>query len=394
MRKISNDDNFENYLNKYVNIEVNGTVKKFFVTEVNSNSFVTNAGILRNYNTLGESDNQQCDVCESTCFNNIPIIELNFIGKGRYNNDNLSYLIDDKVKEKHDVFLNNNKICTINTEILSANINRLWLIPFYSSNVQIPNYFDDQYSSMIFTSAASCVFFEPSYYKRKDWNHVTINPVSANNPNTLGEPTQTFFTNFYGDNLSYIFRRDSFGILNNKILMDNTGVSSVSCIAWEQYDVANLGNWNINYCCYATNCYYLSTDLIPKSYCQQISTFFIDLDPCQNPTEYGLGFTYDGTRYYTDDSSFKYAYIYEQPPDPYFGAPSLRKHIFYTDCSKTNTIELYNGNSNTGIYGSPIWYSDLGLTPYNGFFYVVDDMGDVSEVEVVNGEEIITNPCP
>jgi hypothetical protein len=392
MRKISNDDNFENYLNKYISMEINGVVKKFYVSEIDSNSFVTNAGILRNYNVLGESESQQCDVCESTCFNNIPIIELNFIGKGRYGNDYLSYLIDNKVKETHDVFLNNNKICRINTESLSANINRLWLIPFYSSNVQIPNYFDDEYGTMIYTSAASCVFFDPSYYKRKDWNYITINPVSANNPNTLGQPSQTFFTNFYGNDLSYVFHRYSFNILNNKILVNNSNVSSVSCDAWLQYRF-DSSNYSFE-CCYPTNCYYLSTSLIPKSYCQQVSTFFIDLDPCQNPTEYNLGFTYDGTRYYADDSSFKYAYLNEQPPDPYFGAPSLRKHIFYSDCSKTNTVELYNGKSNTGIYGSPIWYSDLGLTPYNGFFYVVDDTGDVSEVEVVNGEVISSNFCP
>ena len=393
MRKISNDDNFENYLNKYVNIEINGTVKKFFVTEVNSNSFVTNAGILRNYNTLGESLKQECDVCEDPCFNNIPIIEINFRG-GSFTSYS-EFLLNNKLNETHDVFINNNKICRIDTNVLSAQVNRLWLIPFYSSNVQIPNFFDDQNgNSYSYTTTTSCVFFNPSFYNRRNWNSLIITPISAYNPNTLAfQPPQTFFSNFYGFvGPGVNFNREETGLLNNKILVNSSNVSSVSCTAWDQY------RFSIEYytvpCCYATHCYYLSTDLIPKSYCQQISTFFIDLDPCQNATEYGLGFTYDGTRYYTDDSSFKYAYLNEQPPDPYFGAPSLIKYIFYSDCSKTNTVELYNGKSNTGIYGSPIWYSDLGLTPYNGFFYVVDDTGDVTEVEVVNGEEISTNYCP
>ena len=392
MRKISNDDNFENYLNKYVNIEINGTVKKFFVTEVNSNSFVTNAGILRNYNTLGESLNQDCNVCEDPCYNSIPIIELNFTG-GQYVNAYGSYLLDNKVNETHDVYLNSHKICRINTSVLSAEFNRLWLIPSNNINIQTPNFFDDSYTASIWTRAASCVFFNPTYYNYRNWNSLSIHPVSANNPNTLGEPNQTFFTNFYNDIAGdYSLYRRVPNVLTNKILSDSLGVSSVSCIPWMQYDL-NLLEYGL--ACFCTGCYYLSTDLVSFSYAQPVSTFFIDLDPCQNPTDYGLGFTYDGTRYYTNTSIFiKEAYEYENPPDFYFGAPSLVKYVFYTDCLKSNTIELYYGISNVPLEGK-VWYSDLLLNRYTGYFYKTEvGNNDITEVEVVNGIAINSNICP
>lgn len=390
MKKISNDNNFENYLNKYINVEVDGITKKFFVTEINANSFVTNAGILNNYITLGESSIQDCDVCEDPCFNNIPIIELNFRG-GRLLNGETEFLLNDKYNETHDVFVNNNKICRIDTNTLSARGNRLWLIPFYSKNVQIPNFFDDVNESYSFTTAASCVFFDPLFYNKRNWNSLTIKPVSAYNPSTINIP-QYFYTNFYGDVNGANYYRDESCVLSNKILVNSSNVSSVSCIPWEQYIFAPY-NYS-NFSCYPDSCPYLSTGLAFGTYSQQVTTFFIDLDPCQNPTEYGLGFIYDGTRYYADSTIPKEAYRGILPPDPYFGAPSLRKYIFYTDCEKSSTIELYNGNSNINSNTGPIWYSDLGLTPYNGFFYVEDDSGDVSEVEVVNGSEFSSNYCP
>jgi hypothetical protein len=61
MKKISNDDNFQNFLNRYINVEVDGTIKKFFISEINSASSVTNAGILyKPYNILNESTLQYC----------------------------------------------------------------------------------------------------------------------------------------------------------------------------------------------------------------------------------------------------------------------------------------------------------------------------------------------
>jgi len=397
MKKISNDNNFENYLNTYVNVEVNGVVKKFFVSEINSGSIVTDAGILYNYTTLGESTIQSCPVCEDPCYNSVPIIELNFNGKGYIGSNNL---LNNKLNETHDVYINNNKICRINTNTLSADFNRLWLIPFYSSNVQIPNFFDDYYTGFNATSVASCVFFDPSFYNNRNWNNLVIKPVSAYNPAYLNNPIpETFYTHFFAGLGAGFDRRES-GVLSNKILVNSSNVSSVSCIAWKQYTFSSEANYIIT-CCYDTNCVYLSTDFKPYTQCQQTSTFFIDLDPCVNPTEYGLGFTYDGTRYYTNDAettNIKYAYTpYGSTPDPYFSAPSLKKYIFYTNCLKSGSIVLYTGLDNMN---GKIWYSDLGLTPFTGSYFYVDysnpflyPTGRVWEVEVVNGSEINSTPC-
>lgn len=397
MKKISNDDTFENYVGKFIDMNINGTILKFYVSNIDSGSITTNAGILYpdSFSILRESPNQECNICDDPCANSIPIIELNFSGKwGTLHYTN--YLINDRINETHDVFLNNHKICRIDTKVLSAAFNRLWLIPFYSNNVQIPNFYDDSYGTSVVTRSSSCVFFDPSFYNSKEWNGLTIIPVSASNPNTLGEPNQTFFTNFY-DNLPIGFgsvTRTYPCILTNKILLNSTGVSSVSCDPWQQYNISqdDFGNFS----CYFTNCPYLSTDLKFGSYSQPVSTFFIDLNPCQNPTEYSLGFTYDADRYYTDTNQFiKVAYESVQSPDPYFGAPALRKYIFYTNCSMSNTIELYNGRSNVTYYSEPRWYSDLGLTLFTGTFYRFDPpYNDVHEVQVVEGSEISDTICP
>jgi len=396
MKKISNDDTFENYVGKFIDMNINGTIRKFFVSDIDSGSITTNAGILypNSFSILRESPNQECNICDDPCANSIPIIELNFSGKNYTTYG--SYLINDKVNETHDVFLNNNKICRINTQLLSADFNRLWLIPFYSNNVEIPNFFDDSYGTAVATRAASCVFFDPLFYNSKNWNCLTVIPISANNPNTLGDPNQTFFTNFYnsiaGD---YSTHRREPNVLTNKIILNSTGVSAVSCNPWQQYDISQYENFG-DFSCYFTNCPYLSTDLVSGSYTQLISTFFVDLNPCQNPTEYSLGFTYDADRYYTDTNQFiKVAYESVQSPDPYFGAPALRKYIFYTNCSLSNTIELYNGKSNVTFYSEPRWYSDLGLTLFTGSFYRFDPTyNDVHEVQVVNGAEISDTICP
>lgn len=402
MKKISNDDTFENYVGKFIDMNINGTIRKFYVSNIDSGSITTNAGILYpdSFSILRESPEQGCNLCDDPCVDSVPIIELNFYGKAAgYVDGTKQYLTRDRVNELHDVFVNNHKICRIDTNTMSAGYNRLWLIPYHSSNVQIPNFFDDQYDTPIHTVQASCVFFNPSFYNSKDWNSLVIIPISAYNPNTIEYtyPPQTFFTNFYGyiGPNAYSFHRTEPDILTSKIILSSTGVSAVSCRPWQQYPIGQIQNFD-NFSCYPVDCPYLSTSIVSGSYNQQISTFFVDLNPCQNPTEYSLGFTYDADRYYTDTNQFiRMAYESVQSPDPYFGAPALRKYIFYTDCSMSNTIELYNGKSNVTFYSEPRWYSDLGLTLFTGTFYRFDPpYNDVHEVQVVEGSVISDTICP
>lgn len=61
MKKISNDDTFENYIGKFIDVNVNGTIKKYFVSSIDSGSITTGAGILyKPYNIINESVQQYC----------------------------------------------------------------------------------------------------------------------------------------------------------------------------------------------------------------------------------------------------------------------------------------------------------------------------------------------
>ena len=61
MKKISNDDTFENYVGKFIDMNVNGTLKKYFVSYIDSGSITTNAGILyKPYSIIDESVQQYC----------------------------------------------------------------------------------------------------------------------------------------------------------------------------------------------------------------------------------------------------------------------------------------------------------------------------------------------
>lgn len=386
MKKISNNNTFANYIGKFIDVNIEGTIHKFLVSEIDAGSITTNAGILYpdTFSILRESPDQQCDICDDPCVNSVPIIELNFSGgSSMYFGTGIGVInfTNGKLSEIYDFYLNGNKICRIDTNTLSADINRLWLIPFHSSNVQTPNILYDKVFdfSPPYTTAVSCVFFNPSFYNNRDWNTYTINPVSAYNPYPYNPAAdnipQTFYTTF---GLSRV--------LTNKILVNSNNVSSVSCIAWNQDDL----NFQQNY-----GASYLSTDLVPGSFDQVASAFFINLDPCQNPTEYSLGFNYDADRYYTSTStetSSKYAYTsVNYFPDPYYRAPILQKYIFYTDCSKTTTMDLYYGFSYSNTYGGYRYFTDLGITPFSGAFYAVTNVdlyppaGIVARYNVVNG---------
>lgn len=62
MKKISNDNDFESYIGKYIDVLVNGTLKKYFVSPIDSGSITTNAGILyKPYSIIGESSYQKCE---------------------------------------------------------------------------------------------------------------------------------------------------------------------------------------------------------------------------------------------------------------------------------------------------------------------------------------------
>jgi hypothetical protein len=61
MNKISNDIEFESYVGKYIDVNVNGDIKKYYVSYINAGNIVPNAGILfKPYNVLQISPFQKC----------------------------------------------------------------------------------------------------------------------------------------------------------------------------------------------------------------------------------------------------------------------------------------------------------------------------------------------
>jgi hypothetical protein len=102
MKKISNNNTFANYIGKFIDVNIEGTIHKFLVSEIDAGSITTNAGILYpdSFSILRESPNQECDICDDPCANSVPIIELNFYGKGsnNYDDGHKKHLINDIAK--------------------------------------------------------------------------------------------------------------------------------------------------------------------------------------------------------------------------------------------------------------------------------------------------------
>lgn len=70
--KISNDDSFENYTGKYITLTQNGVTKKYFVSEIGKNSFLSNVSILYGVNetdyNFTDDVTQGCCVLSGFCF--------------------------------------------------------------------------------------------------------------------------------------------------------------------------------------------------------------------------------------------------------------------------------------------------------------------------------------
>lgn len=63
MNYISNNNQFENYKGKYIDIFINGIYKKYYVSEIQSGSITTNVAVLYNdtFSIVGNSSQQKCE---------------------------------------------------------------------------------------------------------------------------------------------------------------------------------------------------------------------------------------------------------------------------------------------------------------------------------------------
>jgi hypothetical protein len=390
--KLTNEAQFEQYVDDYITVTENGLLKKYLVKRIDKNSIVNDAEIYRTpHEVLGLSEEQKCDICEMPCPFNIPVIQVLFGGKGsNYYGDVDQHLILNYINEEHHVYLNEHYIGAINTRILSANYNNVWFVP---SNKDVVlddiNYVwgrgtssSPPFSTSHPTTAFSVMTFNPDFYKKDDWNVLYITPFTANNVHDgtfPAFPSNYFWSGFY--TYGGVAGFQNTGILNMKLLSLENGTNALSCSVWTQHsmDIANTYDYAFVSSQAEGDYPYDKDSMLPNTYSQIVSTWFVDLDPCRLPQNYPISmYKYSPTDYYTD----KYvtspydrlnAYTHGGREQGFIEAPILRQLIVYADDSLTTSITLYLGRDEFLFNGNAalsIYYSDnRAIHPYNGEVY-------------------------
>jgi len=414
MTKISGNEDFGDYVGQYITMNDNGTLKKYLVKNVNKDSIVRNVSYLvpGQYEILGESDNQRCDMCENACINNIPIFKLHFANIGYLNSH---YLNNDYSNDRYALYLNSHYLGTINTSAYRTDNNQIWFIP---NNCLVSSVDTDyiNYTSLWNIPTAGgfgLSAFDPSFLNVGDWNNLEIRAVTAINPNMgliNGQNVDDF----------YIFPEIVLDI--HKIFeTTNTNINVLSCQRWQMHDFrqayTDIGGGISQHFLPG----FTAQSLSAGTFYQQFSATFLYLNPCvKTDVE---GYTLDTDHYYRFQSTegniyipqMAYGYyldpnVYGSNTEEYYylyndeypvpSAPTLRRYEFYTDTSLSATAPLFCGKnkkspttrtSNPYAFGGGIstcspWglvtynippysllYSDYGQTLFEGTFYIKRD---------------------
>lgn len=403
--KITNDDSFQNYIGKYITLTENGVKKKFYVSEITKSSFISNVSILQgvsgtDFTFTSSGVKQKCDICEDACVYNVPVLQIYFRGMNSANYSNFAKKYYD---EKHEIYINNHKICTVDTSILSANENIIYVIFSNTNNLKINindvwDYNRQFYPITSTTSSFSAVYCDPIHYNFRDVNAFHSKPVYANNPNNFSTsnppwgrgypvPWYAFYTSFFA------LAAPTTCLHRQKIITNTDGTSSLGCIKWLCNDFAGHDQ--------GSGFAYLATDFVDgyvSTYARGISCVFYDFDPCVNPNDYIEGYIFDTTKYftYTNDypsistGVYNYYPYYErtsQTPASSFGCPTyFTRTVMYSSTvfSEQNRVVVYNPTWEGATY-THTWtfeqeqnvvpnfeasiFLDLGLTPFNGILY-------------------------
>lgn len=398
MKKISNDDTFENYLGKFIDMNVNGTIRKFFVSNIDSGSITTNAGILYpdSFSILRESPEQECSVCSDVCYQNIPVIKLiftNYVDNTsipEYFGGPVSEYVNDYADDTFDLVLNGVVIGRINTrdykspkpsdlfDFRTYRRSEIWFIPNYTTNLSVSyeyasasnvsSYYSFSYGEINTLGLSS---YNGNLFNKNSFNEIALVPVSCSNPTVCNE-----FTCLYNPPISSAFLTYPAVTLDvHKIILNENGTSALSCVSYNMFNFeresvdsfSSLGRVNLH-----TQNFYINKDspgavdlrfyngsLSAGSIFQSISTSFFYFDPCEivNPPFYSL----DEQYYYVYNKpegasnlynvQFAYAlpinsqsFTKEQPinnPAP----PVLRKMIFFDSPSLEDKKTLYIGEN-------------------------------------------------
>lgn len=398
--KISNNDVFEDYIGKYITLIQDGVKKKYYVNEINKNSFLSNVSILKGENGTDYSFSsagilQRCFICDYPCISSVPIIQFEFEGMA---STQYAFFTKNYYDEMHDIYLNDHKISTVNTSILSAMINKIYFIPSdYIFNINLNDVWDNRDYATYFngkTTAFSACYFDYTFYNRGGLNKLRIQPVYADNQNTklwyryniagTNIPNSAFFISFCHDN------GVNSGIIRKKMVTNSVGTSSTG-----QYTLS-CQKWNCNSFTSDPNAQpYLLSDINdgyinPHWYWSNFNAIWYDLDPCTDPENYIPDYSYENTLYYTDPYKLgnpiglNYYYEAYKPsyltPENLLGCPPhFNQMTVYSaeDMNPSSKISLYRPrwefmNTIAAPSEIPDYCLDYGKTNYNGYFYIID----------------------
>lgn len=415
-KKISNDDTFQSYLGKFIQLNVNGVIRKYYVSNIDADNFVTQAAVLKNYSIIGESSKQECDVCEDVCYRNIPVIKVMFQNEVDNVSENTPF-INNYSSEIHEIILNGTSLGQINTTFQKENHNEIWFVPYNPSEVIVSTTYASSsnssiYNTFLYGNIDSLVLssFNPSLLKINDYNEISIQPISAWNPVKCDDSGCIFQPPLS----SAFFLNPEITLDIHKIFPLTTNTSSISCQSYTMHNFSwfegngasdsfflndpqqprfvNGGNsafGGIENYIYVKN--YLSAGCVFQPY----SASFYYFNPCQldSPAYYPLDPKYYYT-YRTDENGeptnifdVRFAYgwpsnlsLFNVSPSSNPNLPLLRKYQFFSSPNLNDKLFIFVG-SNTknpnNFYLNKIYNSDyqtrsiiLGYTDYanyNGF---------------------------
>jgi hypothetical protein len=386
MKKISNNNTFANYIGKFIDMDIEGTIYKFFVSEIEAGSITTNAGILYpdSFSILRESPSQECDICDDVCADNIPVIKVMFSNIVNNTGGGGGYpYINTYSSEIHEIILNGTSLGQINTTFQKGKHNEIWFIPYNPSEVIVSTSYASSSNSSIYNTFAygnidSLVLssFDSSLLSKNDYNEISIRPISAWNPVRCDDSECAFQPPLS----SAFFLNPEITLDIHKILPLTTNTYSISCQSYTMHNFSwfegngdslslqggneptalrfvNGGRESPGYS--ITSYRYVKDYLSAGSVYQPYNASFYYFDPCQldSPAYYTL----DPDYYYTYsikpngdptnrfDTRFAYGWsegglsFYNESPSANPNLPLLRKYQFFGSTNIDDPIYIFVG---------------------------------------------------
>lgn len=389
MKKISKDDIFSNYVGKFIDVNDNGVIRKYFVSNIDSGSITTGAGILypNTFSVLRDSPEQSCDICSDVCYQNVPVVKIiftNYVDNTsvpEYFGGPVSDYVNDYANDTYDLYINGQKIGRIDTRDYKSprpvdshnglKRNEIWFIPNYNTNLSVSyeyasasnrsNRYSFFYGDINILGLSS---YNSDIFNKNSYNEIALIPISSSNPTVCND----LVCNFNPPISSAFLVQPSITLDIHKVILNENGTSALSCVSYNMHDFGYLqdryfatqdvGFYTLNYYVDLNNpgvniLHFYKEGLSAGSIFQPFSASFFYYDPCvfQSPPYYSLlpslFYSYTSANQY--DAQFAYgvnsnSFINEQPlSNP---APPVLRKLSLLNSTNTNDIKfLYMGEN-------------------------------------------------